>query len=107
MPEAVTNGYTSGLLMGGGLFLVAKSVHEMHAKLEGEDKTEATFYAHLYIALNYEAEGNAKKAWPRRLKRVTDPIWRVPACEVDREPRRELLRNTEKGIDSERRPDAS
>lgn len=31
------------------------------AKLEGDDKTEATFYAHLYVGLNYEAEGNEKK----------------------------------------------
>jgi lipoprotein NlpI len=32
------------------------------AKLEGEAKTEALFYAHLYVGLNYEAEGNSKKA---------------------------------------------
>jgi lipoprotein NlpI len=31
------------------------------AKLEGEDKQEALFYAHLYVGLNYEADGNAKK----------------------------------------------
>jgi predicted tellurium resistance membrane protein TerC len=28
------------ILLGGGLFLVAKSVHEMHSKLEGEDPQE-------------------------------------------------------------------
>lgn len=32
------------------------------AKLNDEDKVEATFYAHLYVALNYEAEGDTKKA---------------------------------------------
>ncbi len=31
------------------------------AKLDKEDKNEALFYAHLYVGLNYEAEGNAKK----------------------------------------------
>lgn len=31
------------------------------AKLTGEEKNEALFYAHLYVGLNYEAEGNAKK----------------------------------------------
>jgi lipoprotein NlpI len=31
------------------------------AKLEGEGMQEALFYAHLYVGLNYEAEGNAKK----------------------------------------------
>jgi lipoprotein NlpI len=31
------------------------------AKLEGERRNEALFYAHLYVGLNYEAEGNAKK----------------------------------------------
>jgi lipoprotein NlpI len=32
------------------------------AKLEGGKKTEALFYANLYVALNYEAEGDAAKA---------------------------------------------
>src|SRR5206468_2769124 len=32
------------------------------AKLDGEDKNEALFYANLYVGLNYEAEGNSKKA---------------------------------------------
>jgi lipoprotein NlpI len=32
-----------------------------NAKLKGEEKNEALFYAHLYIGLNYEAEGNEKK----------------------------------------------
>ena len=31
------------------------------AKLDKEDLNEALFYAHLYVGLNYEAEGNAKK----------------------------------------------
>lgn len=31
------------------------------AKLDKDDKNEALFYAHLYVGLNYEAEGNAKK----------------------------------------------
>jgi len=31
------------------------------AKLDGEQKTEFLFYAHLYVGLNYEAEGNSKK----------------------------------------------
>jgi lipoprotein NlpI len=31
------------------------------AKLQGEEKNEALFYAHLYVGLNYEAEGNARK----------------------------------------------
>jgi lipoprotein NlpI len=31
------------------------------AKLDAEDKNEALFYAHLYVGLNYEAEGDAKK----------------------------------------------
>jgi len=31
------------------------------AKLDGPAKTEALFYAHLYVGLNYEAEGNAAK----------------------------------------------
>lgn len=31
------------------------------AKLNKEDKNEALFYAHLYVGLNYEAEGNAGK----------------------------------------------
>ena len=32
-----------------------------NAKLEGEDLKEARFYAHLYVALYYESEGDAKK----------------------------------------------
>jgi lipoprotein NlpI len=32
------------------------------AKLDGEAKTEARFYAHLYVGLYYEAAGDAKKA---------------------------------------------
>lgn len=32
------------------------------ADLKGEDKTEALFYAHLYVGLNYEAEGDSNKA---------------------------------------------
>ena len=32
-----------------------------NAKLKGEDREEALFYAHLYVALSYEAEGDAKK----------------------------------------------
>jgi lipoprotein NlpI len=39
---------------------VIKTAEE--AKLEGDDKTEALFYAHLYVGLNYEAEGDAEKA---------------------------------------------
>jgi lipoprotein NlpI len=31
-------------------------------KLEGGDKTEALFYGHLYVALNYEADGDSKKS---------------------------------------------
>jgi lipoprotein NlpI len=31
------------------------------AKLDAEDKNEALFYGHLYVGLNYEAEGNTKK----------------------------------------------
>jgi len=31
------------------------------AKLDAEQKNEALFYAHLYVGLNYEAEGNEKK----------------------------------------------
>ena len=31
------------------------------AKLDGEAKTEALFYAHLYVGLNYEAAGDAAK----------------------------------------------
>ena len=31
------------------------------AKLGADQKNEAIFYAHLYVGLNYEAEGNAKK----------------------------------------------
>lgn len=31
------------------------------AKLEGAAKNEALFYAHLYVGLNYEAEGNSAK----------------------------------------------
>jgi lipoprotein NlpI len=31
------------------------------AKIDGEEKNEALFYAHLYVGLNYEAEGNEKK----------------------------------------------
>ena len=32
------------------------------APLDKDDKIEALFYAHLYVALNYEAEGDKKKA---------------------------------------------
>ncbi|WP_020473797.1 tetratricopeptide repeat protein [Zavarzinella formosa] len=32
-----------------------------NAKLEGEEKTEAMFYANLYVGLNYDAEGNTAK----------------------------------------------
>jgi lipoprotein NlpI len=31
------------------------------AKLEGEEQKEALFYAHLYVGLNFEAEGDQKK----------------------------------------------
>jgi lipoprotein NlpI len=31
-------------------------------KINAEDKNERLFYAHLYVALNHEAEGDAKKA---------------------------------------------
>ena len=31
------------------------------SKLEAADKNEALFYAHLYVGLNYEAEGNGAK----------------------------------------------
>jgi lipoprotein NlpI len=31
------------------------------AKLEGDDKTEAMFYGHLYVGLYYEADGNLDK----------------------------------------------
>jgi lipoprotein NlpI len=37
-------------------------VIETAEKAKGEDKTEALFYAHLYVGLNYEAEGDAAKA---------------------------------------------
>jgi lipoprotein NlpI len=33
-----------------------------NAKLDKEDKQEAMFYAHLYVALNYEAQGQKDKA---------------------------------------------
>ena len=41
------------------------------AKLDDEDKNEALFYAHLYVGLNYEAEGDAKKC----IEHLTRP-WR-------------------------------
>ncbi|MBX9584167.1 MAG: tetratricopeptide repeat protein [Gemmataceae bacterium] len=33
-----------------------------NAKLDGEEKSAARFYAHLYVGLYYEAEGDAEKA---------------------------------------------
>lgn len=44
------------------------------AELKGEAKTEAIFYAHLYVALNYEAEGNAKKCEEHMVKAVEHKI---------------------------------
>ncbi|MCE9533995.1 MAG: tetratricopeptide repeat protein [Planctomycetes bacterium] len=39
---------------------VIKTAQE--AKLDAEDKNEALFYAHLYVGLNFEAEGDLKKS---------------------------------------------
>jgi lipoprotein NlpI len=41
-----------------------------NAKLEGEDLKEARFYAHLYVALYYESEGDAKKC----LEHMTEAV---------------------------------
>ena len=48
------------ILIGGGLFLIAKSTHEMHQRLEGE-------------------EGESSRRSPDRpFRHVTDPDFRVP-----------------------------
>jgi lipoprotein NlpI len=44
------------------------------AKLDKDDKEEAIFYAHLYVGLNYEAEGDAKKALEHMEKADTHKI---------------------------------
>jgi len=44
------------------------------AKLDAEDRNEALFYAHLYVGLNYEAEGDAKKC----LEHITRAVEKHP-----------------------------
>lgn len=52
-----------------------------NAKLDGDAKTEALFYANLYVALNYEAEGNAAKCREHMTaavaKKISHYMWDV------------------------------
>jgi lipoprotein NlpI len=53
-----------------------------NAKLEGEKLTSARFYAHLYVALYYESEGDAKKCLEHMTEavekyKIKDYMWDV------------------------------